>query len=147
MKTLMRDSNSVLAGLRNVTHRVWFTRQALGRGLHVSGDVSETQKTKAYLNHGRWIVDCPLDREGQACGGAECVTEDDKVFLCLSCGNEQVGGDFLKVRFPTRPGRDKFEKSLALRPESLRNWVPGETPAKIAKENRKHGIEVPEGAE
>ena len=147
MQTLMRDSNSVLAGLKNITHRVWFTNQAVGRGLKVSGRVHERRGIKARINHGRWIADCPLDRELQPCGGSECVTADDKIFLCLSCGNEEVSGDFLKVRFPAKRSREKFEKSLALRPESLRNWIPGETPAKIAKENRKHGIAVPEGAE
>ncbi len=147
MQTLMRDSNSVLPGLKNVTHRVWFIQQAVGRGLHVSGNVRNAPVVKAHLNHGRWIVDCPLEREGQPCGGAECVTEDDRIFLCLSCGNEQAGGDFLKVRFPAKASRGRFEKSLAMRPESLRNWIPGETPAKIADENRKHGIVVPEGAE
>jgi hypothetical protein len=106
----------------------------------VSGNIQADQEAPAYVNHGRWIVDCP-------CGGAECVTEDDKVFYCLSCGNAQVNGNFIRVKFPNQVERDKFEKSLALRPESLRNWIPGETPADIASENRKHGIAVPEGAE
>ena len=147
MQTLMRDSNSVLPGLKNITHRVWFTNQAVGRGLKVSGNTHSKREVRAYINHGRWVVDCTLNREGEPCPGAECVTADDKVFLCLSCGNEEVGGDFLKVRFPAKRSREKFEKSLALRPESLRNWIPGETPSKIAKENRRHGIAVPEGAE
>jgi hypothetical protein len=147
METLMRDSNNVLVGLRHTTHRKWFTQQAGGRGLWVAGGISEEHGVDAYLNHGRWIADCPLEREGQPCGGAECVTEDDKVFFCLSCGNAQVGGNFLKVRFPPKNSRNKIEKSLAMRPESLRNWNPGETPAKIAEENRQHGIVVPEGAE
>ena len=149
MKTLMRDSNIVLAGARTISHRQWFIRQAEGRGhmlSHAEHD-ARRQKVKAYLNHGRWIADCPLDHEGQKCTGAECVTEDDKVFLCLSCGNTEINGDFIKVVFPPPGQRHKFEMSLALRPEALRNWVPGETPARIAKENRKHGVAVPEGAE
>ncbi|KKL19613.1 hypothetical protein LCGC14_2463700, partial [marine sediment metagenome] len=50
MQTLMRDSNSVLAGLRNITHRVWFTNQAVGRGLKVSGNVHEKRGIKARIN-------------------------------------------------------------------------------------------------
>ena len=145
MKTLMRDSSSVLPGLRNITHRQWFTIQGRGRGLLVSGEEHDGRKKQvyAYLNHGRWIADCPLQHEKQACIGAECVTEDDKVFYCLSCGNAEIGGDFIKVKFPPASDRDKFEQSLALRPESLRNWIPGETPRKIEKDNIKHGIPVP----
>ncbi|MHA2062934.1 MAG: hypothetical protein ACXABY_00990 [Candidatus Thorarchaeota archaeon] len=149
MDTLMRDSLSVLAGLRTTSHRQWFTMHGEGRGLAPSGKEQTMAKwnTSAYLNHGRWIADCPLMHEGQPCMGAECVTEDDPVFFCLSCGNQHVGGDFIKVVFPKKKDRDKVELSLAERPESLRNWIPGETPKKIAKENRKHGIPVPEGAE
>jgi hypothetical protein len=144
----MRDSISVLTGLRNIGHREWFARQAQGRGLKMSGEVADGRKRKvnAYLNHGRWMADCPLIHELQPCIGAECVTEDDKVFYCLSCGNQEVDGDFIKVKFPPPGQRKKFEQSLALRPESLRNWNPGETPEKIAKENKKHGIAVPKGA-
>lgn len=141
MQTLMRDSISILTGIQGLSHSAWFTRQAEGRGLHISTVVQEDHEIDAYVNHGRWIADCPF------CKGAECVTENEKVFYCLSCGNEQVGGNFIKVNFPKRVDRYKFEKSLARRPESLRNWIPGETPADIAKENRKNGIAVPEGAE
>ena len=149
MDTLMRDSNVVLAGLRNISHRQWFTKQGIARGLKVSGIEHDGRKytIKARLNHGRWIADCPLQHEGQKCIGAECVTEDDPIFFCLSCGNIETAGNFIKVKFPPSEQRHKFEQSLALRPESLRNWIPGETPEKIAEENRKHGIAVPEGAE
>ena len=149
METLLRDSKSVLIGLRDTTHSTWFVIQAKGRGHTVTGKLRKAKKYQvlAKVNHGRWLADCPFTHEGQPCIGAECVTEDDPGFLCLSCGNVDVGGDFVLVKFPPADQRHKFERSLALRPEALRNWLPGETPAKIAAENRKHGIPVPKGAE
>jgi hypothetical protein len=144
MKTLLRDSNIVLAGLRHISHRQWFTNQARGRNLVISGDTHVTE-IPARINHGRWIADCPLDCEGQPCGGAECVTEDDTIFYCLSCGNEQIHGAFIRVLFPPTKKRNKIEKILALRPESLRNWFPGETPKKLAHENYENNIPIPEG--
>ncbi len=59
MDTLMRDSTSVLAGLRNTGHRQWFTLHGQGRGLNVSQRTYDGREKKvdAYLNHGRWIAD------------------------------------------------------------------------------------------
>ncbi len=147
MKTLLRDSNITIPGVRRIGHQEWFRLQAQARGFVVSDQVADHPSIEARVDHGRWIADCPLSIENQPCNGAECVTDDDKVFICLSCGNTQVNGQLIPVVFPSKNQRHKFEKSLALRPEANRNWFPGETPKKIAKENRKHKIPVPEGAE
>ena len=95
----------------------------------------------------RDVEKMPVEESEQLLGIAENVTDNEKFFLCLSCGNHQVDGEWIKVKFPPKKQREKFEKSLAVRPEAFRNWFPGETAKKIAKENREHGIEVPEGAE
>ncbi len=123
----------------------WFAHQGKSMGHEASGKEHDGRKktVNAHVNHGRWIVDCPLECEGQPCIGAECVTEDDKVFFCLSCGNKEIGGDFIKVKFPPPGQRKKFEQSLALRPEAFRNWLPGETPEKIEKENLEQGLPIP----
>lgn len=146
MDTLLRDSNAVLPGVKRLGHKAWYTLQAQARGHILSNNVSKHEPVEARVDHGRWIVDCPLKVQKQPCNGAENVTGDEKVFLCLSCGNAQIDGEWIKVKFPPKGQREKFEKSLAVRPEAFRNWFPGETAKKIAKENRKHGVVVPEGA-
>ena len=145
MDTLLRDSVVTLPGVQRLGHRQWFTVQAEARGFSVSNKKSSHKAIKARVDHGRWIADCPLQRENQACNGAECVTTDDKVFLCLACGNAELGGDLIKVKFPTEKQRKAFEKNLCVRPEANRNWVPGETVKKIAEENRMHNLPVSEG--
>ena len=142
MKTLLRDSVSTLPGVRRLGHREWFAVQAEARGFVVSSKKSSHKAVEARVDHGRWIADCPLQREMQDCKGAECVTTDDKVFLCLACGNAELGGKLIKVKFPNENHRHEFEKDLSVRPEANRNWFPGETPQKIAKENRMHGLPV-----
>ena len=147
MKTLMRDSNVVIPGVRKLGHSFWFLHQAASRGFNVSDSFTDHKPIRARIDHGRWIADCPLQYAGQDCLGAECVTDSEKTFMCLSCGNTEVEGKLLKVRFPAKGKRDKIELSLNERPEANRNWFPGETPEKIAKENRRHKVKVPEGAE
>ncbi len=147
MKTAMRDSNVVIPGVRKSGHRQWFMHQAAARGFIVSDSIADHKPIKARIDHGRWLVDCPLINENQQCLGAELVTEDDKVFLCLSCGNKEVDGKLIPVRFPTKKKRVEIEDLLDRRPESNRNWFPGETAKKITKENKRHGMEVLEDAE
>lgn len=53
--------------------------------------VSKTA-VKARLDAGRWIADCPM-----GCGGAEKVSQADPVFLCLSCGSDEM---WWPVAFP-----------------------------------------------
>lgn len=146
MDTLMRDSKAALPGVKRMGHRAWYTLQAKACGHILSDKISKHVAIEARVDHGRWIVDCPLKVEKQPCMGAENATEDEKFFLCLSCGNAQIDGEWIKVKFPPKKQREKFEKSLAVRPEAFRNWFPGETAKKIAKENKQHGIEIPEGA-
>ena len=145
----MRDSTMVLSGVKKLGHREWFVLQALGRGFTLTGELYPPGQLRAVatVNHGRWIAECPLQCDGQPCSGSECVTEDDKVFLCLSCGNQEINGNFLQVDFPPPGLRHKFELSLAMRPEQYRNWFADETPNKLAEENRKHNLPVPDGAE
>ena len=91
--------------------------------------VAELPVVRAYMNWGRWVVDCPA-----GCGGAELASSN----RCASCGEEY------RVDFP--PERQAIERLLALRPEtkkgvaSHRNWRPGETLADLRRENIEHGV-------
>ena len=87
----------------------------------------------AEVNHGRWIVNCPF------CPGAEFADPEDKRFYCLSCGNEDVEGQWLKVKWPQT--RNKIEIELLKRSrERNRNWRPGETVKDLIRENVRNGV-------
>lgn len=106
------------------------------RGLSLAdpGDIAEGLVIQAYVNHGRWVADCPF------CTGAERVSLDRPQFMCLSCFNAAAGGRWLRMRLPR--WRGLIEAELLKRPRvQNRNWRPGETVASLRKENREHGIE------
>lgn len=74
----------------------------------------------AYVNHGRWVADCP-------CGGAELVAEGRRM-VCGSCGLNSP------VTFPANT--DEIERVLHERRDTAaRNWYPGETVEMLEAEN------------
>ena len=93
---------------------------------------------QAYINHGRWVVDCP----NPGCAGAELVHPDDSRLFCASCYNDYVGGAFVKVKMPPAAKKKRIEAVLGKRPAAAnRNWFPKETVADLERENREHEIE------
>lgn len=75
----------------------------------------------AYVNHGRWLADCP------ACNGAEAVTRAYPFFYCDSCGQEWAQGALARVVFPS--DADAAERLLGQRRDArVQNWRPGEQP-------------------
>lgn len=80
---------------------------------------------KAEINHGRWVVNCP-------CGGAEMADKSFKLFYCLSCMNEWLGGKWARVEFPKNAGN--IEKALDKRDVKNQNWKPGETLKQLKEE-------------
>lgn len=100
------------------------------------GQLDTTVTAFAYVNHGRWIVDCPF------CTSAQIAAKTDHRFLCAGdggCGNAQVGGAFVNVTWPK--DTDKIEAVLCLRADpNTRNWLPGETVKDLRRENVEHGV-------
>jgi hypothetical protein len=97
--------------------------------------VDEGAEAVAYVNHGRWVADCP----SPACTGAELVDPDEPRFYCLSCYNAAFGGLWLPVRFPPERERQAIERALLARPRARnRNWYPGETVAQLEEEHRRY---------
>jgi hypothetical protein len=77
-------------------------------------------RTAAYVNHGRWVVDCPF------CPSASFASPSDPRFFCAACRNGFVGGDLVHVDFPDEI--DAIEAALLARPNEVnRNWTPAET--------------------
>jgi hypothetical protein len=94
----------------------------------------------AYVNHGRWVVECPTGD-----GGALCVSRNYLLFLCPFCLNEVNGGQWYEVRLPAN--KPNLEVRLLKRPATdgfnatTRNWRPGETEADLRAENVRMGVE------
>lgn len=93
-------------------------------------DASNGAPVVAYVNHGRWVADCP------DCNGAEFVSMGAP-FMCSNCLNGG-SGVYRPVTIPAQ--RDAIERRLLQRKRvETRNWR-GETVAQLTDENRRHGI-------
>lgn len=136
MNTLMDDSNIGLPGVRKLGHRHWFVTMATSFGFDPVDKIAPNPKVEARVDHGRWLADCPF------CNGAELVTEDDPIFLCLSCGNAEVKGELLDVKFPSLSTRKQAEDLLRARSRHHRNWDPAkEGIEQLKAENEAHRLE------
>ncbi len=80
---------------------------------------------EAYINHGRWLVDCP-------CGNG-VMTAPGWPACCYSCGaiyrDVHISAD-----------ADQIEALLSRRPIAHQNWKAGESLALLRAENVQHGI-------
>lgn len=82
---------------------------------------STAARAVAYVNHGRWVADCP----SAYCNGAMAVTPGVP-FLCGACLNVEVGSQYRMVEWPQ--ARGAIEEALSERPlPEVMNWYPGET--------------------
>lgn len=104
-----------------------------GRSVDFGSPVAAGADVPAYVNHGRWVVECP------DCRGAQLACEQDRRFMCNTCGNESIGGRWRAVVWP--PFWQGLESVLIRRPDPVtRNWLPGESVADLASENDDHGV-------
>lgn len=121
--------------------RRFLTHHLIRHGLPVAGLQDAPQgQVSAYINHGRWVADCP----NPDCRGALVVTVADPILLCTDCGNEANGGKPFTVVFPAQ--REAIERELMKRPllarkAKARNWQPGETIADLRAEAKRFGWE------
>lgn len=83
---------------------------------------------RAYVNHGRWVAECPLED-----GYYAVAAKPGRGFTCACHGREYV------IAFP--PEFAEIEAVLGRRPALRnRNWTPDETVADLERENAAHGI-------
>jgi len=81
----------------------------------------------AYVNHGRWVANCPNCNGGIF--GPPAHGSHDQTGACLDCGWVYT------LDYPVQA--QAIERLLLLRPKpDNRNWLPGETVADLARENR-----------
>lgn len=89
--------------------------------------------TRAYANHGRWIIECQ-------CRCAAQPMQPEQRWKCPACGAEWT------VLWPA--DMVTIMHILVARPQKHnRNWQPGETIRELAAENIEHGCPVPTGLE
>ena len=116
-------------------------------------------KVKAFLNHGRWLVECPEDRKHY-----NEVSSGQVDFICLGCypdlrsvlyrqrtdGLLEPVPDEAKREITKREAKHHeiiFPRDIPAIMELLRqrnvsemNWLPGETLADLKAENTAHGV-------
>jgi hypothetical protein len=83
-----------------------------------------------YVNHGRWLWDCPICRASYMAAGTARG-------YCTNCWNAAEG--WFPLAFP--PERAAIEAALDDRPDpATRNWFPPETVADLEAENVERGV-------
>ena len=128
---------SVLA--KAPAHRWAALVQAAGQGSAIppEQEIAKHCFAVAYVNGGRWVVECPV----RECGGAQYASISDHRFLCHECHNVMAGGKPIVVIWPPAAKREQIEDTLIRRPfPATRNWTRQETLAALIAENEAHGI-------
>lgn len=107
----------------------------------IAGDVpqfppvkSRRKVTYAYVNHNRWVWDCPI----RACPGAQVTHPDDRRAFCMHCYN--CGDGWYPVIWPD--DKAQIEALLDVRPANhFKNWNVGESLEQLAAENLQLAVE------
>jgi hypothetical protein len=87
----------------------------------------------AYVNHGRWVADCPF-----GCGGAEVARAD--IFMCRECANVPNAYRPIVLAWPSDEDVRAIEAALVPRPVVNRNWNLNESIGALLAENVEHGL-------
>ncbi len=101
---------------------------------------TSTPLVYAYLNHGRWIAECPVCHDALKVkpGFVEWTRDPDRGFLMRKgdrfvCPNRECGADHGVLQWPAN--REAIEALVQMRPMVNRNWVPGEDAADLIADN------------
>lgn len=90
----------------------------------------------AYVNHGRWVADCP----SEYCNGAMAI-QPGHPFMCGNCLNAETGHKYRLVAWPKQRG--VIEETLSMRPvPEVANWLPTESVGDLRNQNAAHRIGV-----
>ena len=100
----------------------------------------------AFVNHGRWVVQCPECRLGWLVRpeAPHLLIEATQMADAVGIVHEACScGATLTAQFPSE--RESIKATLAMRPRaSQRNWTPDETWADLRIDNIVHGDGVPD---
>lgn len=123
-----------------VDYRAWVRAMARKDSMHAPGPDNAVAgaEVRAYINGGRWLAECP------DCRSAQVVSDTERVFWCLHCGNSEINFAWRHVRMPRN--RRAIEPVLLKRPAARsdraisRNWKVGEAVEFLEQENVEHGV-------
>lgn len=93
----------------------------------------------AEVNHGRWIVNCPMpdpEHDDGKCRGAQMASRSEHRFFCVDCLHRYepaARGRWVRVQWPAEVAQ--IEQALAPRPVKRQNWTPAETAMVLRAEN------------
>lgn len=95
-----------------------------GRALPNDGHVATGNPMQAFINKGRWLVQCDLRHpQRPVCNSAEFAHRDDRRFFCSDCGNAAVEGAWRPVVWPKLA--DEIERLLEVRDSrDAQTWNP-----------------------
>lgn len=103
-----------------------------------------------YLNHGRWVADCPrpyctnAEAFGNVAGFPGGLRSDHfecRATLDFGNGPVPIGGCGLRCGVDWPPNIADIEALVLARPALItRNWRPGESLADLMRENVEHGL-------
>ena len=99
---------------------------------HLPSDVHGSESVAAFVNDGRWLVQCP------SCNGAQWASDADHRFKCDECLNSWCGGVWVRVVWPAQ--RRQIEALLEARPLRAQNWTPDQSLDELAAANAAHGV-------
>ncbi|MCU4184032.1 hypothetical protein K6U06_06645 [Acidiferrimicrobium sp. IK] len=116
-----RHQIGVPGNMRNVPKGPWPT------GTHLE------MTAAAYVNHGRWMVDCP-----HGCGSAQYASHADRRMFCVECSSGGTGL-WITVSWPSPADVAAIEAALSCRLVPNRNWRPGETVEQLHAQNAFNG--------
>lgn len=112
--------------------RGWRLRAAGIEGIPGLAQARGAAHAVAYVNHGRWVADCPT----LGCGGAILLLPPPAGFLCGTCFNAEIGGAYRVVDWPADEDRSRLEEALRARPLPVHmNWTRDEAVEAIEAEN------------
>ena len=106
------------------------------------GEDADALPAVVYVNHGRWLAECPDCRDaylvtGQTRGDPPGL-DRSRWFWCQNCRNAAVRHLLRPVVWPAPEDLEEIAAALKPRPLQNRNWWPWEPIAQLRAENIEH---------
>lgn len=124
---LIDASAYAVSGIPAARGAEWIHHQLGATSAPLGAESDPEAAVPAYVNHGRWVVDCP------DCRNAQLACKTDHRFMCNECGNIAVSRLWRPVIWPAKPAA--IEAMLGNRPRENQNWDPSEAAVGLAIEN------------
>lgn len=124
---LIDASAYAVSGIPAARGAEWIHHQLRSSAAPLNAATDPEATVPAYVNHGRWVVDCP------DCRNAQLACRTDHRFMCNECGNIAIGSRWRPVEWPA--DGERIANLLENRPREVQNWNPGEDVRLLAIEN------------